>query len=157
MPESNSIQSGENLSAGFSELKNKKSKVHHSIDQGNPLESHNWATRKGLKAAVSETLKTFKVDSIVRGSELPDLVKKSGNQILEGGFINNVQLGEDTGNKEIKGNPFVNNNNMLVVWKQGYKSEPRAIVMDYSKNPKELYSEKMLSTQNPTQGIDMKT
>jgi len=87
---------------------------------------------KGVAAQAEEIRKVFKTDTILRTKGYVDLVAKSGNQILNAGITNSVNLGEDTGTKDIsEGSELVSNNNILETWKRGGTKEKRQIVQDF--------------------------
>ncbi len=87
----------------------------------------------GMKEQVKQTMDTFNVSSINKGTS-KDLVASSGNDVLKKGITNNIKLGKDTSTNEIKGSKLVGNNDIIAVWKEANSSETRNIVMDYSKS-----------------------
>ncbi|MBD3419895.1 MAG: hypothetical protein GF398_07245 [Chitinivibrionales bacterium] len=116
--------------------------------------SKKWKKQRGLNAQIDEIRQTFKTDQVFTSENGVDLVGGSGNQVVQRGILNNIRLGEDTGNKEIMANPFVGNNNILETWKTAGADKPRQIVQDYSKSPQDRRSE-ALKNQTIRSDVDM--
>lgn len=118
-----------------------------------------WGAERTLSRATREIQESFGVDKVLKKEAFiyRDLVKESGNQILETGVTNSFRIEESRNARAGEDGGLVANNNILDTWKTAHSDERRRVVQSYDKSAADRARERNRSMVNrmPTADLDV--